>query len=81
LPVLIDSADRKRKIAQGRHAGQAPDIDGMVLLNHCHAVPGELIEATVEDWKGYDLIARPNNVKLRTAGLQSDVSLPLLQTS
>jgi len=80
LPVLIDSADRKRKTAQGRHAGQAPDIDGMVLLNHCQAVPGELIEATVEDWKGYDLIARPNNVRLRTAGLQSDISLPLLQT-
>jgi ribosomal protein S12 methylthiotransferase len=80
LSVLIDSVDRKFQRARGRHSGQAPDIDGQVLLDHCNAVPGELIEARVEDWKHYDLIARPSGARSRAAATQPDLSLPMLQS-
>jgi ribosomal protein S12 methylthiotransferase len=57
--VLIDQTDPRRRTAVGRYAGQAPDIDGQVLLHDCTVAPGELIQAVIEDWKHYDLIGRP----------------------
>ena len=81
LPVLIDWVDRKRRIARGRHAGQAPDIDGQVLIPHCDVVTGEVVNVTVKDWKHYDLIAHMDKIKVRTVVQQPDVSLPLLQIS
>ncbi len=32
IRVLVDEVDAKKKTAVGRHAGQAPDIDGRVML-------------------------------------------------
>jgi ribosomal protein S12 methylthiotransferase len=77
LTVLIDATDKKRRTAVGRHAGQAPDIDGQVLLHHIDATEGDLIQAEIEDWKHYDLIARPINYTLVRTGHRPH-SLPVL---
>lgn len=57
MKVLVDESDRRKKTAIARHTGQAPDIDGRVLLKKCTAVPGELVEATISDFNYYDLVA------------------------
>jgi ribosomal protein S12 methylthiotransferase len=43
----------------GRTRGQAPDIDGVVLLDRIHADAGEIIPAQIAGVAGYDLRARP----------------------
>ena len=59
LRVLVDEVNTKKRTAVGRHMGQAPDIDGRVLLRKmpADAVSGEVVEACVEDFNYYDLIA------------------------
>ena len=42
----------------GRHAGQAPEIDGSVILNEGEAAPGDFVLAEVTDAHPYDLVAR-----------------------
>ena len=42
----------------GRHAGQAPDIDGTVILNEGVARPGEFVRAKVLEAHPFDLVAR-----------------------
>lgn len=59
MEVLVDGVNSKKKIAQARHAGQAPDIDGTVLLEKCDATPGEFLTVEVRDFNYYDLIAKP----------------------
>jgi len=59
IKVLIDAVDPKKKIAMARHAGQAPDIDGRVLVSRCTAVPGEVIAVEIADWHDYDLVGKP----------------------
>ena len=76
VAVLIDAADKKRRTAVGRHAGQAPDIDGQVLLHGIDATAGDLIQAEIEDWKLYDLLAKPINYKKIRAG-HKPLSLPV----
>ena len=54
---LVDEAERP---LQGRHPGQAPEVDGQVYLkNALHLRPGELVRARVEDSSDYDLVASP----------------------
>ncbi|MGC8624624.1 MAG: 30S ribosomal protein S12 methylthiotransferase RimO [Phycisphaerae bacterium] len=76
VAVLIDTVDKKRRTAVGRHAGQAPDIDGQVLLHGLNATAGDLIQVEIEDWKHYDLIAKPINYKKIRAG-HKPLSLPI----
>jgi ribosomal protein S12 methylthiotransferase len=61
LPVLVDGqSEESEYLLQGRHAGQAPEVDGVVVLTDCEGVQvGELIEAEVTDSSDYDLVARP----------------------
>ncbi len=65
IKVLIDSVDPRKKTAVARHPGQAPDIDGRVLLKKAAGPggvsPGELVTVKVEDYNYYDLIATPMN--------------------
>jgi ribosomal protein S12 methylthiotransferase len=76
VAVLIDAADKRLRTAVGRHAGQAPDIDAQVLLHDIHATPGDLIQAEIEDWKHYDLIAKPIAYK-KVRSRHKPVSLPV----
>jgi ribosomal protein S12 methylthiotransferase len=60
IEVLVEgAADEAGYVRQGRHAGQAPDIDGCVYLTSCAAGPGEVVRARVVDFKDYDLVAEP----------------------
>ncbi|NQU75781.1 MAG: MiaB/RimO family radical SAM methylthiotransferase, partial [Planctomycetes bacterium] len=51
----------------GRHAGQAPEVDGVCYLTESRE-PGRVIRATVTGWEGYDLIVRPDNVQAGRPG-------------
>jgi ribosomal protein S12 methylthiotransferase len=65
LTVLVDElapATGRRKSASGhtvwaRHTGQAPDIDGRVIIKKTEALPGQMLRVTVTGHKGYDLLA------------------------
>jgi ribosomal protein S12 methylthiotransferase len=63
LQVLVDGeSEESEYLLQGRHAGQAPEVDGVVVLTDCEGVQvGELIEVEVTDSGDYDLVARPTS--------------------
>jgi len=42
----------------GRMSTQAPDVDGLVLLNDGHARPGRFAKVELTDVAGYDLVGR-----------------------
>jgi tRNA A37 methylthiotransferase MiaB len=54
LEVLVEGVDEEGTTV-GRHRGQAPEIDGVVLLDAARA-PGTIVRATITDSLGYDLI-------------------------
>ncbi len=48
------------RLYQGRLYSQAPDIDGVTLVQSCRAIaPGDLVDCVIVNADGYDLIARP----------------------
>jgi ribosomal protein S12 methylthiotransferase len=58
LEVLVEGvSDESEFLLEGRHRGQAPDIDGKVYLANGEAEPGELRRALVTDAADYDLVA------------------------
>jgi ribosomal protein S12 methylthiotransferase len=58
LDVLVEGlSDESELLLQGRHPGQAPDVDGVVLLTNGTAQPGELRRAKVKQAADYDLVA------------------------
>jgi ribosomal protein S12 methylthiotransferase len=54
LTCLVDSVDSDG-LGRGRFYGQAPDIDGVCIIESCSAGPGRFIEARVVAAKDYDL--------------------------
>lgn len=61
LSVLIDEVDGEGG-ADARSRGDAPDIDGKVLLREAHGLSqGDLVRVKVEDADDYDLYAVPEN--------------------
>jgi ribosomal protein S12 methylthiotransferase len=54
LEVLVEGVDEEGTTV-GRHRGQAPEIDGVVLIDGVHS-PGEIVLARITDSLGYDLI-------------------------
>ena len=57
--VVLDVVERGRCFA--RHAGQAPDVDGVCLLPAGRRAPGEFIRVRCSDTAGYDLAVRETN--------------------
>jgi ribosomal protein S12 methylthiotransferase len=58
--VLVEGpADDRGYVLQGRHAGQAPEVDGTTYLVSCDASPGEFVDARVVRASDYDLVAEP----------------------
>ena len=64
IQVLVEGeSDESEYLLQGRHAGQAPEIDGQVYLSLGEAVselalrPGDLVGAVVRSSAEYDLAA------------------------
>jgi ribosomal protein S12 methylthiotransferase len=58
LEVLVEGPSEESELVMaGRHAGQAPDIDGIVYLSGEPVLPGELVKARVTKASDYDLVA------------------------
>ncbi len=57
IEVLVDGLDERGRCV-ARHAGQAPEVDGVCILTRRRPV-GRLLRATVTGWDGYDLITEP----------------------
>ena len=53
LEVLVEGVDEDDGVVVGRWRGQAPEIDGLVLLDL--GKPGEIVSARIVDSLGYDL--------------------------
>jgi ribosomal protein S12 methylthiotransferase len=58
LQVLVEGASEESELVMiGRHAGQAPEVDGCVYLSHGPVQPGTLCTARVASATDYDLLA------------------------
>jgi ribosomal protein S12 methylthiotransferase len=86
LDVLVEGiSDESELLLQGRHAGQAPDVDGVVLLTNDTAQPGDLRRAKVKQAGDYDLVAEllpdrtPRPRPAGTAAGQKRARLPIAQ--
>jgi tRNA A37 methylthiotransferase MiaB len=55
LTVLVDGADERGRIV-ARHAGQAPEVDSVVLLPAGAAAVGEFARVRIAGAEGYDLL-------------------------
>ncbi len=59
LEVLVEGASEETEhLLAGRHAQQAPEIDGLTYVNDGVAYPGELVTVEVTDAAAYDLVGR-----------------------
>ncbi|GKS56652.1 ribosomal protein S12 methylthiotransferase RimO [Nitrospira sp.] len=57
--VLVDGpSDEHELVLEGRHEGQAPEIDGVVYLNETDALAGQMVQVTITEAVGYDLVGR-----------------------
>jgi ribosomal protein S12 methylthiotransferase len=57
LEVLVEGpSDEHEFVMMGRHAGQAPDIDGQVYLSGGEARPGEMRRVSITQASDYDLV-------------------------
>jgi len=59
LEVLVDGVDEETGEAVGRTHREAPEIDGVVLLQRATPRPGAIVRARALDAVGPDLIAEP----------------------
>src|SRR5512138_97516 len=59
LEVLVEGASEETEhLLAGRHAQQAPEIDGLTYVNYGVAYPGELVTVEITDASAYDLVGR-----------------------
>lgn len=59
LEVLVEGAHEETDLLlQGRHQGQAPDIDGKVIINDGLAKAGDIVKVEITDVLDYDLVGR-----------------------
>jgi ribosomal protein S12 methylthiotransferase len=57
LEVIVEgTSDEHEYVLMGRHAGQAPEIDGQVYLSGGEAVPGTLRRVQIAQASDYDLV-------------------------
>jgi ribosomal protein S12 methylthiotransferase len=55
--VLVEGqSDETDLLLKGRHYGQAPDIDGQVLINDGQAAPGDLVRVRITEAMPIDLV-------------------------
>jgi ribosomal protein S12 methylthiotransferase len=59
VEVLVEGAHPETEhLLVGRMAGQAPDVDGQVLLNEGEASPGTFVPVEIVETAGYDVVGR-----------------------
>ena len=80
ITVLVDEVNPKTRTATARHTGQAPDIDGRVLLKKTGVVPGEVLRVKITDYNYYDLIGEAVGLEVRkeTSSRGKRLSLPVV---
>lgn len=62
IPVLIEGSwEESEFLMKGRHQGQAPEIDGIVVVRNCRAEAGSMVEVKIEKAMEYDLMGRARN--------------------
>jgi ribosomal protein S12 methylthiotransferase len=55
--VLVEGlSDETELLLKGRHYGQAPSIDGQVLINSGDAAPGDMVRVRITEAMPYDLV-------------------------
>jgi ribosomal protein S12 methylthiotransferase len=59
LSVLVDGLSEDNEfLLEGRHEGQAPEIDGVVYLSDSDVAPGEFVQVTITEATSYDLVGQ-----------------------
>jgi len=59
VEVLVEGrAEETDHLLAGRHAQQAPEIDGLTYINEGVAYPGEIVTVEVTDAADYDLVGK-----------------------
>lgn len=59
IEVLVEGPHEETELLlQGRHSGQAPDIDGKVIINDGFAKAGDLVKVEITEVLDYDLVGR-----------------------
>lgn len=59
LEVLVEGrAEETEHLLAGRHAQQAPEIDGITYVNDGVAYPGEIVTVEITDASDYDVVGR-----------------------
>lgn len=57
LEVLVEGVSEESDLLlQGRHQGQAPEIDGLTYINRGEAAPGDLVQVEITQAGDYDLV-------------------------
>jgi ribosomal protein S12 methylthiotransferase len=57
IEVLVEGVHEETELLlQGRHMGQAPDIDGKVIINDGVAQAGDIVKVLVSEVLDYDLV-------------------------
>jgi ribosomal protein S12 methylthiotransferase len=57
LSVLVDGLSEDNEfLLEGRHEGQAPEIDGVVYLSDSDVAPGEFVQVSITEATAYDLV-------------------------
>ena len=84
LDVLVDGpSDESEYLFEGRHAGQAPEVDGKVFLSLDHGVatlrPGDVVRARVDSFADYDLGATALALLERARPAAGRTRLPILR--
>jgi ribosomal protein S12 methylthiotransferase len=59
VEVLVEGrAEETEHLLAGRHAQQAPEIDGLTYVNDGVAYPGEIVQLEITDASDYDLVGK-----------------------
>ena len=59
VEVLVEGrAEETEHLLAGRHAQQAPEIDGLTYVNDGVAYPGEIVRVEITDAADYDLVGK-----------------------
>ncbi len=72
IDVLVSGVSAESDfLFEGRHAGQAPEVDGLVYINDGLARPGEIQKVKISETLDYDLVGRALESKQRSSELSA----------
>ncbi len=82
LDVLVEGeSDEHEFVMQGRHAGQAPEIDGQVFLSGGEVAPGQIRRVKISQASDYDLVGEVIDASPARAAQKKRVALRVIGAS